>query len=310
MDTGSRRAILAAFLANLGIALAKFLGFLFTGASSMLAEAIHSLADTANQGLLMLGGAQARRPPGPDHPFGQARARYFWSFVVALVLFTMGGLFAVYEGVEKLRHPHGISHPLLALGILLVSLALESMSLRTAVRATRPQRRERSWWSYIRRSKNPELPIVLLEDTGAILGLLFALAGVGIAVLTGDPRFDALGSLAIGVLLIVIAATLMVEMKGLLIGEGADPAVVASIRQALLSDPRLLRVIHLRTEHLGPDDLLVAAKIELPPELPMEEVAKVIDAAEARVRSEVPIARMIFLEPDVFRPHPDHGPGS
>jgi cation diffusion facilitator family transporter len=310
MDSGSRRAILAAFLANLGIALAKFLGFLLTGASSMLAEAIHSVADTANQGLLMLGGAQARRPPSPDHPFGHARARYFWAFVVALVLFTLGGLFAVYEGVEKLRHPHGIVNPLLAIGILIVGLGLEWFSLRTAVRAALPWRGGRSWWRYIRRSKNPELPVVLLEDTGALLGLLFALAGVGLTVLTGDPRFDALGSLAIGLLLIVIAAVLMVEMKGLLIGEGANPEVVAEIRRALASSPGVVRVLHLRTEHLGPDDLLVAAKIELPPGFPMEEVARVIDGAETRIRRDVPIARMIFLEPDVFRPHPDHGPSS
>jgi cation diffusion facilitator family transporter len=305
MDTGSRRAILAAFLANLGIAIAKFLGFLVTGATSLLAEALHSVADTANQGLLMLGGAQANRPPSPQHAFGYSRVRYFWAFVVALVLFTLGGLFALYQGVEKLRHPHDLSHPFLAVAILALGLALEGFSLRTAVRAARPRRGPRSWWAYIRRSKTPELPVVLLEDLGALTGLLFALAGVGLTILTGEARFDAMGSLAIGGLLIVIAAVLMVEMRGLLIGESANPEVLAAIRGALESEPDVIGIIHIRTQHMGPEDLMVAAKIDLAPDLTMARVAQVIDGAEARVRKAVPIARMIFLEPDVRRPEPE-----
>jgi cation diffusion facilitator family transporter len=304
MDTGSRRAVVAAFLANLGIAIAKFLGFLVTGATSLLAEALHSVADTANQGLLMLGGAQASRPPSPQHAFGYSRVRYFWAFVVALVLFTLGGLFALYEGVEKLRHPHDLSHPFLAVAILALGLVLEGFSLRTAVRAARPRRGSRSWWAFIRNSKTPELPVVLLEDLGALTGLLFALAGVGLTILTGEPRFDAMGSLAIGGLLIVIAAVLMVEMRGLLIGESANPEVLAAIRGALESEPDVIGIIHIRTQHLGPEDLMVAAKIDLAPDLTMARVAEVIDGAEARVREAVPIARMIFLEPDVRRLEP------
>jgi len=308
MDAGSRRAILAAFLANLGIALAKFLGFLLTGATSLLAESLHSVADTGNQGLLMLGGAQASHPASPEHPFGYARARYFWAFVVALVLFSLGGLFAIFEGVEKLRHPHEIDRPLVALGILALALVLEGLSLRTAVRTARPGRKGRSWWAFIRSSKSPELPVVLLEDAGALAGLLFALLGVGLAILTGEPRFDAMGSLVIGVLLVLIAGVLMVEMRGLLIGESANPETVLAIRNALEAAPEVTSVIHLRTEHLGPEDLIVAAKIALPPGMSMARVAETIDAAEERVRRAVPIAHMIFLEPDLLRTEgPDPG---
>jgi cation diffusion facilitator family transporter len=224
MHEGSTKAIAAAFLANLGIAIAKFVGFLVTGASSMLAEAIHSLADTGNQGLLVVGGRAAARPATPEHPFGHGRDRYFWAFVVALVLFTVGGLFAVYEGVEKLRHPHEIDSPLVALAILGVAVVLESLSLRTAMREARPHKGRLSWPSYIRRSKSPELPVVLLEDTGALIGLVFAVCGVGLSTLTGEPRFDGAATLAIGLLLVAIAIVLVVETKSLLIGEAASPA--------------------------------------------------------------------------------------
>lgn len=298
MQDGSRKAIVAAFFANLGIAIAKLVGFVFTRAASMLAEAIHSFADTGNQGLLLLGGRRARRTASLEHPFGYGRDRYFWSFMVALVLFSFGGVFAITEGVSKLGDPHAIESPGWALGILGVAIVLESFSLRTAVREAAHVKGGESWWSFIRHSKSPELPVVLLEDTGALAGLVAAFAGVGVAVATGDSRWDAAGSLVIGVLLVVIAGILAVEMKSLLIGEAAGPAHLEAIRTALVGGA-VRGVIHMRTEHLGPDELLVAAKIELDPRLTTPELAVEINAAEARVRAAVPIARLIYLEPDV-----------
>jgi cation diffusion facilitator family transporter len=304
MHEGSRKAIAAAFLANLGIAIAKFVGFLVTGASSMLAESIHSVADTANQGLLFLGGARAARPADEDHPFGHGRDRYFWAFVVGLVLFTVGGVFAVYEGVEKLRHPHDIDTPAVAFAILGVAVVLESFSLRTAVREARPLRGSLSWAAWLRRSKSPELPVVLLEDIGALVGLLLALLGLTLAVTTGEPRWDGLGTLSIGVLLVVIAVILVVEMKSLLIGEGATPEDQEAVRAAITGTPDVRSLIHLRTLHLGPDELLVAAKIELSRSLAAPAIAAAIDAAEGRIRAAVPIASLIYLEQDLRRSDP------
>jgi cation diffusion facilitator family transporter len=302
MTEGSRRAILAAFLANLGIAGSKLAAFVVTGAASMLAEAVHSFADTGNQALLLLGSARGRRAASEEHPFGYGRERYFWAFVVALVLFALGALFAIAEGIEKLREPHDLTRAGWAIGVLVVAIVLESFSLRTAVREANVVRGSEDWWSFVRHSKSPELPVVLLEDVGALVGLAFALAGVGLAIATGEPRFDALGSIAIGVLLAGIAVVLAKEMKSLLIGESAAPGVTAAIRAALESAPQVRRLIHLRTLHLGPEELLVAAKIELDASLRFADVARAIDAAEARVREQVPSARMIFLEPDVMRP--------
>ncbi len=270
----------------------------------MLAEAIHSVADTANQGLLFLGGARAARPPTPENPFGYGRERYFWSFIVALVLFLVGGLFAVYEGVEKLREPHEITSPGVALGILGVALVLETFSLRTAVKSANPERRGLSWWGYIRRSKSPELPVVLLEDLGALFGLAFAFTGVTLALVLDEPRWDGAATLAIGVLLVTIAAILVVEMKGLLIGEGAAPEDLRRIQAAIEGTPQVRRLIHMRTQHIGPDELLVGAKLELDPGLTSAGVAETINATEARVREAVPIARLIYLEPDILAESP------
>ena len=248
------------FLANLGIALAKFAAWFATGAAAMLAEAVHSLADTGNQGLLLLGVARARRAPDAEHPFGYGAERYFWAFVVSMVLFLAGGLFAIWEGLDKLRHPHAISSPGWAIGVLLVGIALEILSFRTAIAASSQLRGGASWWSFIRRSKNPELPVVLLEDLGALLGLSIALAGVSLAALLGDPRFDAAGSIAIGALLGVIAAVLASEMQSLLIGESASSRDRTAIRSAIESAPCVRCLIHLQTLHLGPEELLVGAK--------------------------------------------------
>lgn len=308
MHEGSRKAIAAAFVANLGIALAKFVAFAFTGAASMLAESIHSVADTGNQALLFLGGRRSRRAPTETHPFGYGRERYFWAFVVALVLFSLGSLFATYEGVQKLIEPHEIEDPAWAFSVLGIAVVLEGLSLRTAVREARKIRRTRSWWQFIRTSKIPELPVVLLEDVGALLGLVFAILGVALTTITDEPAWDALGSIAIGLLLGVIAVTLAVEMKSLLIGESASPETEARIRAAIEAGDDVEQLIHLRTEHLGPEDLLVAAKVDLG-NRSSRDLARSIDALEARVRDRVPTARIIYVEPDEYDPsRPDDDP--
>ena len=298
--SGGTRAIIAALVANAGIAVAKFVGYLITGSSSMLAEAVHSVADTSNQGLLLLGGVRAKRAATSEHPFGYGRDRYFYSFVVALLLFSLGSVFALYEGIHKLESHEPLTSPLVAVVILVVAIGLETYSFRTAIVESRPLKGNGTWWQFIRQSKTPELPVVLLEDLGALVGLILALLGVGLTVLTGDAIFDAMGTIAIGVLLGVIAIILIIEMKSLLLGEGAAPGVLSKVMAALETEP-VQRVIHIRTQYIGPEEMLVAAKIALTPGLPMAEVARAIDAAEARIREAVPEARMIYLEPDLDR---------
>ena len=308
MQEGSRRAIVAAFLANLGIAATKLAAFIATGAASMLAEAVHSFADTGNQGLLLLGSRLARREATPEHPFGFGQERYFWAFVVALVLFSLGAVFAVIEGVAKLRNPHELTDPGWALGVLGVAMGLETWSLRTALREARHTRGREGFWHFVRSTKSPELPVVLLEDAGALVGLFFALAAVSLSVATGDPRWDAGGSIAIGLLLGGIAWVLAREMRSLLLGEAASPEAQQAIREAIGASPGVTRVIHLRTLHLGPEELLVATKVEFQSSLSFAELARSIDAAEARVRARVPEARLIFIEPDVHRDPRSEGP--
>lgn len=298
--SGGTKTILAALAANAGIALAKFAGFLFTGSSSMLAESVHSLADTSNQGLLLLGRRQSRRRATAEHPFGFGRERYFYSFVVALLLFTLGSVFAIYEGIHKIENPEPLSSALVAVLILLVAVALETYSFVTATQESRKIKGAVSWWGFIRQSRTPELPVVLLEDTGALFGLVFALAGVGLTVITGDAVWDGIGTVAIGVLLGVIAIILIVEMKSLLIGEGATETELRTI-VGELEHGRVDRVIHIRTLYLGPDELLIAAKLALTPNLTVSDVARAIDDAEARVRAKVASARLIYLEPDLDR---------
>ncbi len=297
---GGTRAILAALAANAGIAVAKFIGFAVTGSSSMLAEAVHSVADTSNQGLLLLGGKRAKRAATAEHPFGYGRDRFFYSFIVALLLFTLGSVFALYEGIEKLAHPGELTSPIVAIIILFVAVGLEGFSFRTAIHESRELKGRLSWWQFIRQSTTPELPVVLLEDFGALIGLVLALLGVGLTLLTGEGVFDALGTIGIGLLLGVIAIVLIIEMKSLLIGEGARPPVLAAIVDGLKGGA-VQDVIHLRTQYLGPEELLIAAKIALRAGLPVEDVAREIDEAEARVRAAVPAARMIYLEPDLER---------
>jgi cation diffusion facilitator family transporter len=293
------RAVIAALLANLGIAAAKVVGFLLTGASSMLAEAFHSVADSANQATLLVGGRVSRRSPDSQHQFGHGHVRYFAAFLVAVVLFTLGSLFSLYEGYDKLRHPHELESPAIAIAILVVALVLEGLSLRTAVREAEPLRGRQSWWSFIRTTKKPELAVVLLEDTAAEAGLVFALAGVGLAAVTGDPLWDALGTLAIGALLAVVAVVLGIEMYSLLVGEAASPDEQRAIRDAILDTGGVARLVQLRTMHLGPDEVLVVGGLQLDPELSADDAARVIDHAQARVREALPSVRIIYLEPDL-----------
>jgi cation diffusion facilitator family transporter len=301
MHEGSKKAVLAALVANLGIALSKFVGFFLTGAASMLAEAVHSVADSGNQLLLLLGSARAKREATPQHPFGFGRERYFWSFVVALVIFVLGGAFAIYEGIEKLIHPKQLTSPWVAVGILGFGILLEAWSFRTALKEAHVLRGDRTWLQFIRQTKAAELPVLLLEDLGALVGLCFALIGIGVATWTNEPRFDALGSVAIGVLLVVIAFVLATEMRSLLLGESATDEILHKIKGALLDGSKARCLIHMRTTHLGPEELLVAAKVAFDAALAFAEVAQEIDAAEARVRAVVPMARLIYIEPDVWR---------
>ncbi|VXB31131.1 Ferrous-iron efflux pump FieF [Microbacterium sp. 8M] len=311
--SGGGKAILAAFLANMGIALAKLIAWLLSGSASMLAEAIHSVADSGNQLLLMLGGRKAQRRADREHPFGYGRERYVYAFVVSIILFSVGGMFAVYEGVQKLIHPHELDKTWwwLPLAVLVVSIVLESFSLRTAIKESNHVRpKGQSWVAFIRRAKAPELPVVLLEDTGALAGLLFALLGVGLTLITHNPVFDALGTLMIGLLLVLIAIVLGIETKSLLVGEGASEADYDRIVDAIHAGDEVEKLIHIKTLYLGPDELLVAAKIALTSDKTVRAAADDIDAIEARIREAVPAARVIYLEPDIYRPTLDPTPST
>lgn len=298
--SGGSKAVLAALGANLGIAVIKFIAFAITSSTSMLAEGVHSLVDSANQVLLLVGARRASRAADEEHPFGYGRDRYVYGFLVALVLFSAGGLFALFEGEEKIRNPHELDSPVVAIVVLLIAIGLESFSLRTAVVESRKVKGDQGWFSFIRRAKAPELPVVLLEDVAALTGLVFALLGVSLAAATGNGIWDGIGTAAIGVLLLTVAVVLIIETKSLLIGESASRSDVDAIRTNLVG-PGVERVIHLRTMHLGPDELLVGAKLAIPAALTSTEVATAIDRAEARVRAAVPSARVIYLEPDLDR---------
>ncbi|MGW4781716.1 cation diffusion facilitator family transporter [Streptomyces filamentosus] len=298
--SGGTKAIVAALAANLAIAVAKFVAFLFSGSSSMLAESVHSLADSGNQGLLLLGGKKAQREATPQHPFGYGRERYIYAFLVSIVLFSVGGMFAIYEGYEKIHDPHPIEAWYWPVGVLVFAIIAESFSFRTAIKESNQIRGGLSWKEFVRRAKAPELPVVLLEDLGALVGLVLALGGVGLALATGDGVWDGIGTLCIGVLLIAIAIVLALETKSLLLGEAAGLDEVKKIEDAIVDGETVTRLIHMRTLHLGPEELLVAAKIAVAHDETATEVARAIDAAEERIRATVPIARVIYLEPDVY----------
>ncbi len=305
---GGTKAVVAALLANTGIAVMKFLAFALTGASSMLAEGIHSVADSGNQVLLLLGGKRSRREATPQHPFGFGRERYIYSFLVAIVLFSVGGLFALYEAYHKAHEVHeGLPNELLegrwwwvAIVVLLGAIVMESFSFRTAITESNRTREGASWVAFIRRAKSPELPVILLEDFAALIGLVLALLGVSLSKLTGNGYFDVAGTAAIGLLLVLVAIVLAIETKSLLLGEAASPEAQARLRDRLEATPGIDRVIHMRTLHLGPEELLVGVKIGVPQQAGAAEIAASIDAAERAMREAEPAARVIYVEPDIY----------
>ncbi|MCU0277613.1 MAG: cation diffusion facilitator family transporter, partial [Candidatus Nanopelagicales bacterium] len=278
---GGTKAVLAALIANMGIAISKFVAFILTGSSSMLSEAIHSVADSANQVLLLVGGKRSRRAADPTHQFGYSRVRYVYAFVVSIVLFLVGGIFSLYEGFHKFTHPEELRDVGIAIGVLLIAIALEAFSFRTAMREANKSRGRRSLFRYVRDARQPELPVVLLEDSGALIGLVFALIGVGMATLTGDGRWDGLGAMAVGTLLVVIAVFLAFEMASMLVGESALPEQEEALRGALNGIEAIDRVIHMKTLHVGPDELLVAVKVAFGSDDDAAQIAAGIDEAEA-----------------------------
>src|SRR5215469_9928301 len=298
----SPRAVLAALGANLGIAVTKFVAFVITGSASLLAEGVHSVADSGNQALLLIGRNRAQQEKTEEHQFGFGAERYFYAFIVACVLFTIGALFSVYEGVQRIRHPGHLTSPVVAFVVLGIAIVLESFSLRTAIKESNSSRGRAGWHSFIRHAKAPELPAVLLEDVAALSGLLLALIGVMLATVTHNDAWDGAGSVGIGVLLGAVAVVLATEMKSLLIGESASADAEAAIVAAIEAGPEVERVIHLRTLHVGPETLLVAAKIGVRHDDTAASIAAGIDAVEHRIRAAVPIAELIYLEPDIYRP--------
>ena len=298
--SGGNKAILAAFAANLGIAVTKFVAAAISGSSSMLAEGVHSTADSGNQLLLLLGGRKAKKAADTEHPFGYGRERYVYAFVVSIILFSIGGVFSLYEGVNKLQHPHELTNAWLPLLVLVIAIVLESFSLRTAVKESNLVRGGQSWVKFVRHAKAPELPVVLLEDVAALIGLVFALLGVSLTVLTGDPLWDALGTIAIGALLVLVAVVLGIETKSLLVGEGATAADVAAIEVAIMAGPETKRIIHLKTLYLGPDEIMVGAKLAFDASSRFTDVAAGINQVESRIRAAVPLARVIYIEPDIY----------
>jgi cation diffusion facilitator family transporter len=299
-SSGGTRAILAALFANLGIAVTKFIAFMLTGSSSMLAEGIHSVADSGNQVLLLVGARRARRPATPQHPFGYGRERYIYAFIVSIVLFTVGGLLALYEAWHKFNEPTGIQDwRWVPITVLVAAIVMESFSFRTAIVEADALRGGASWQAFVRHAKSPELPVILLEDLGALVGLIFAFFGVGMTLITRNGIWDAAGTAMIGILLVSIAGILAVETKSLLLGESASPRDQAAIGRAITAGADIAGIIHMRTLHLGPEELLVAAKIAVDETATASDVVRGINAAEARIRATVPIARVIYLEPDM-----------
>lgn len=297
---GSTKAILAALGANIGIAITKFFAAAVSGSASMFAEGIHSVADSGNQVLLIIGGKRAKRQATATHPFGYGRSRYIYAFMVSIVLFSIGGLFSILEGWEKLNHPHELEAAWLPLTVLGVAIGLESFSLYTALKAAKEERGTSSLYQFIRHAKSPELPVVLLEDMAALLGLVLAFGGVGLTVLTGDPIWDAIGTLAIGALLVLVAVILGAETSSLLVGEGATASDTEKIETALSTTRGVNSIIHMKTLYLGPEELMVAAKIAVDVDITGKDIAAIIDDAESRIRAEVPTARVIYLEPDIL----------
>ncbi|GAB3431071.1 cation diffusion facilitator family transporter [Flindersiella endophytica] len=295
---GNVRATLAALLANVGVAISKFVAFAFTGSSAMLAEAAHSVADSGNQVLLLIGRKRATRAPSTEHPFGFGGSRYLYAFVVSVVLFSIGGLFSLYECYRKISDPHPLETWYWAIGVLLVAIALEGFSLRTAVSVSRRGRGNSGWIAYVRKAKAPELLVVLLEDFAALVGLTFALIGVTLTILTSNPLFDALGSGAIGLLLIFVAVVLALEIQSMIIGEAASPEEIDRIEQALCGVPAIQQINDLRTLHLAPDELLVVAKVAVADGGDASEVLRTVTAAEQEIRENATVSATVYVVPE------------
>lgn len=320
---GGTKAVVAALTANLFIGVTKLGAWVLTGASSMLAESIHSFADSGNQVLLLVGGRRAKRGATPEHPFGYGRERYVFSFIVSVVLFSVGGLFALYEAYHKWHELHeGKPNQLLEsqwwwvpLVVLGAAIVAETFSFRTAIVESNRVRGKQSWASFIKTAKAPELPVILLEDLAALLGLVFALFGVSITLLTSDGIFDVIATAMIGLLLVAVAIALAWETKSLLLGESAGLDSVHRIERALSGTAGVERVIHMKTLHLGPEEILVAAKIAVGGTTLASDVAATIDRAETSIREAEPMVTALYLEPDIFRedyvagPRPDR-PGA
>ena len=293
--TDARRAVLLALAANAAIFVAKLGAALLTRSGSMLAEAVHSLADCGNQGLLLLGLRQARRPPSPDYPLGWGKALYFWSFLVALLLFSVGGMFSIAEGLHKLADPQPLRWPWLAVAVLAFGVLAESFSMAGALTAINTTRGTRSLWRWFRDSRQSELIVVFGEDLAALLGLTLALLAVLATLLTGDPRWDALGSMAVGALLVVVALFIAVEVKALLIGQSVEPELRDALRDFIAARPEVCRVFSLITLQLGPD-VMLAVKAEM---APAGDLIAAINAVERDLKARFPVVRWSFFEPDI-----------
>jgi len=293
---GSVRAILYSLAANIAIAIAKLAGAVFTGSGSLLAEAFHSIADSGNEGLLLLGRSQARAPPSAKHPLGQGRATHFWSFIVALLLFSIGGVASIYEGVGKLRSSENIDSPLVAVAIILFAAVAEAVSLYVALKEINRRRGTRSLWRWFRESRRSELIVLFGENAAAIVGLGIALAAVVLTMMTGNPFYDALGTIAVGALLVVVAMAMSAEIKSLLIGESASPAVRRAVRAFLSARPEIQRISSLITLQHG-EDLVVAIKAQMRATATPAELVEAVDRCEADLKAAFPQARWIFFEP-------------
>ena len=301
MATTGKKTILAALIANVGIAIAKFAGFAITKSSTMLAEGIHSSADSANQLLLLLGTRRAKREPSSKHPFGYGRERYFWSFVVALILFSLGSLFAIYEGIEKIRHPHALNNASWAIGILIFGIFIESFSFRTAIVEAKTIKGEASWSKFVVRSKQPEIPVVLLEDAGALFGMVIALGAITLVKTTGEPIWDGIGTLSIGVLLGVIAIILAREMHSLIIGEAASETDLSKIVSVIENNTQVVQLVEIRTQHLGPEEILIGVRVAFHETLQTKDIARLINKLEDDIRTEIKNAGPIFIEPEITK---------
>lgn len=304
---GSIRTVSVAFLANLVVAVSKWIGFLLSGSSALLAESLHSTAVTVNQALLLEGQLTARRPATPQHPFGFGQARYFWAFTVSIVMFGIGAVLSVGRGVLALSGgAHEVLQPLVPLAALTVGLLMDGSSFVVGIKQARTEKGDRSYWHYIQQSKNPEVPVVVLEDIAALIGLFFAYLGVGLTVLTGNPVFDATASILIGLLLATVSFILARKMMSLLIGEAATPEEEDQIRSALAEHGDVCDIVYFRSMYIGPGDMLVEAKVAFRRDEPFVDVTRTIEAMERDIRNRVPSARVVAIEPGISLSEDDY----